>query len=418
MRVIGLDVHRSFAVSAVLEDGRMSAGGRIALEREEVLAFAKALRRDDEVVLEATGNTAAAVRPIAPHVRRPHVRRVAIANPVQVRAIAWAKVKTDKIDAGVLARLHASGFLPEVWSPDDETQAPRRVVAERAQLVSQMTRLKNRVHSVLHANLILPRDEGGLFGKVGRAWLDRAWLDRQPLPEDQRRTIARHLGELDRIGGELAAVDKRLAEQALSDERVRRLMTIGGVNAVVALSLIAAIGDVSRFSAPEKLVSYFGLNPSVRQSGDRPAFHGRITKQGRAHARAMLVEAAWSAASGPGPLRAFFIRIKDRKGQQIAAVATARKLAVLVWHLLVKGQDYAWSRPALVQWKRRQLELKAGRPSRRGGTKPGPARDYSLKTIRDKEREWLNMAEEEYRRFVSGWKEQPPGKRQPSRRTH
>jgi transposase len=408
MRVIGLDVHRSFAVSAVLEDGKMSAGGRIALEREEVLTFAKTLRPDDEVVLEATGNTAAVVRLIAPH-----VRKVAIANPVQVRAIAWAKVKTDKIDAGVLARLHASGFLPEVWSPDDETQALRRVVAERAQLVSQMTRLKNRVHSVLHANLILPRDEGGLFGKVGRAWLDR-----QPLPEDQRRTIARHLGELDRIGAELAAVDKGLAERALSDERVRRLMTIGGVNAVVALSLIAAIGDVGRFSSPEKLVSYFGLNPSVRQSGDRPAFHGRITKQGRAHARAMLVEAAWSAASGPGPLRAFFIRIKDRKGQQIAAVATARKLAVLVWHLLVKGRDYAWSRPALVQWKRRQLELKAGCPSRRGGNKPGPARDYSLKTTRDKEREWLNMAEEEYRRFVSGWKDRPSDEQRRPRRTH
>jgi len=408
MRVIGLDVHRSFAVSAVLEDGKLSAGGRIALEREEVLAFARTLRPDDEAVLEATGNTAAVVRLVAPH-----VRRVAIANPVQVRAIAWAKVKTDRIDAGVLARLHASGFLPEVWSPDEETQALRRLVAERTQLVSHMTRLKNRVHSVLHANLIPPRGDGGLFGKVGRAWLDR-----QPLPEDQRRTVARHLCELDRIGLELAASDRWLAERALGDERVRRLMTIGGINAVVAMSLLAAIGDIGRFSSPGKLVSYFGLNPSVRQSGDRPAYHGRITKQGRARARAMLVEAAFSAVTGPGPLRAFFARIKDRKGCQVAAVATARKLAVLVWHVLAKEQDYAWARPALVQWKRRQLELKAGRPSRRGGNKPGPAHDYSLKTTRDKERAWLNMAEEEYRRFVAGWRDQPPTDRKAAKRTH
>lgn len=400
MRIIGLDVHRSFAEVAILENGKLRSGGRIVLQHEQVLAFARTLRADDEVVLEATGNSAILVRLIAPF-----VRRVVVANPVQVRAIAWAKVKTDKIDAGVLAKLHASGFLPEVWVPDEETQARRRVAAERTQLVSHMTRLKNRIQSVLHANLI-PRYAGALFGKRGRAWLDA-----QPLPEDQKRTIARHLGELDRIGAELAELDKVLANEALGDDRVRRLMTIGGVNAVVAMSVLAAIGEITRFSSPEKLVSYLGLNPRVRQSGERPAFHGRITKQGRAHARAMLVEAAWSVVSGPGPLRAFFLRIKAKRGNQVAAVATARKLAVLIWHLLSKGQDYAWSRPALLQWKLRELELKAGSPSRRGGNKPGPARDYSLKTVRDKERQWLGLAEEEYRRFVDAWKPRPPEKR-------
>lgn len=400
MRIIGLDVHRSFAEVAILENGKLRSGGRIVLQHEQVLAFARTLRADDEVVLEATGNSAILVRLIAPF-----VRRVVVANPVQVRAIAWAKVKTDKIDAGVLAKLHASGFLPEVWVPDEETQARRRVAAERTQLVSHMTRLKNRIQSVLHANLI-PRYAGALFGKRGRAWLDA-----QPLPEDQKRTIARHLGELDRIGAELAELDKVLANEALGDDRVRRLMTIGGVNAVVAMSVLAAIGEITRFSSPQKLVSYLGLNPRVRQSGERPAFHGRITKQGRAHARAMLVEAAWSVVSGPGPLRAFFLRIRAKRGNQVAAVATARKLAVLIWHLLSKGQDYAWSRPALLQWKLRELELKAGSPSRRGGNKPGPARDYSLKTVRDKERQWLGLAEEEYRRFVDAWKPRPPEKR-------
>lgn len=400
MRIIGLDVHRSFAEVAILENGKLRSGGRIVLQHEPVVAFARTLRADDEVVLEATGNSAILVRLIAPF-----VRRVVVANPVQVRAIAWAKVKTDKIDAGVLAKLHASGFLPEVWVPDEETQARRRVAAERTQLVSHMTRLKNRIQSVLHANLI-PRYAGALFGKRGRAWLDA-----QPLPEDQKRTIARHLGELDRIGAELAELDKVLANEALGDDRVRRLMTIGGVNAVVAMSVLAAIGEITRFASPEKLVSYLGLNPRVRQSGERPAFHGRITKQGRAHARAMLVEAAWSVVSGPGPLRAFFLRIRAKRGNQVAAVATARKLAVLIWHLLSKGQDYAWSRPALLQWKLRELELKAGSPSRRGGNKPGPARDYSLKTVRDKERQWLGLAEEEYRRFVDAWKPRPPEKR-------
>ena len=398
MRVIGLDVHRSFAEVAILENGTIQHAGRFKLEHWRVIAFGKTLKRNDEVVLEATGNTSVIVRLLTPF-----VRRVVVANPLQVRSIAWAKVKTDKIDAGVLAKLHASGFLPEVWIPNEETEALRRRIAERNQLVSQMTRLKNRVHSVLHANLI-PRY--AVFSERGRTWLDT-----QPLPEDQRRQIGRHIDEHDRIAIELVALEKNLAENALRDDRVKRLMTIGGVNAIVALGVLAAIGDVARFSSPQKLVSYFGLNPKVRQSGDRPAYHGRISRQGRAHARAMLVEAAWSIATQPGPLRAFFNRVKQRRGQQIAAVATARKLAVLIWHLLTNEEDYAWTRPALMQWKIRELELRAGRASRRGGNKPGPARDYSLKTVRDKEREWLGLAEAGYRRFVSAWKEKPPTRR-------
>lgn len=356
MRIIALDVHRTFAQVAVLEDGKIRNAGRIDLEHSRLLQFAKTLKPDDEIIIEATGNTNVIVRLLSPF-----VGRVAIANPILVRAIAWAKVKTDKIDAAVLAKLHASGFLPEVWMPDEETETRRRVVAERAQLVSQITRLKNRIQSVLHANLIPPY-KGILFSQRGRTWLTA-----QPLPEDQRRVILRHAGELDRLGAELAEVDKSLAQRALEEPRVKRLMTITGVNATVAMSVLAAIGDIRRFSSQEKLVSYFGLNPRVRQSGDKPAYHGRITKQGRAHARSMLVEAAWVISGAPGPLRAFFIRIRDKRGKHVAAVATARKLAVVVWHMLTKDEDFTWSRPALLQWKLRKLELKAGHPSRRGG---------------------------------------------------
>jgi transposase len=110
---------------------------------------------------------------------------------------------------------------------------------------------------------------------------------------------------------------------------------------VVALAIVAAIGDAGRFEQSQKLVSYLGLNPSVRQSGLGPAYHGRITKQGRRHARGMLVEATWAAARAPGPLRAFFLRVRASRGQHVAAVATARKLAVIIWHLLRKGESYA-----------------------------------------------------------------------------
>jgi transposase len=120
---------------------------------------------------------------------------------------------------------------------------------------------------------------------------------------------------------------------------------------VVAVGLIAAIGPIDRFDGPEKLVVYLGLNPSVHQSGESRPRHGRITKQGRTHARTMLVEAASQAVRGPGPLGAFlplgafFERVRGRRGNHIAAVAVARKLAVIIWHLLSRGEDYAWVRP-------------------------------------------------------------------------
>jgi transposase len=203
-------------------------------------------------------------------------------------------------------------------------------------------------------------------------------------------------------------IDKSLAQKALDEPLVKRLMTIAGVNAIVAMSLLAAIGDIHRFSSPQKVVSYFGLNPRVRQSGDKPAYHGRITKQGRAHARSMLVEAAWVISGTPGPLRAFFIRIRDKRGKHVAAVATARKLAVIVWYMMSKDENFIWDRPALLQWKLRKLELKAGHPSRRSGKQKGSAADYNKKSVRDAEREMISNAEEEYRRFVATWKTHSP----------
>src|SRR5437660_6962219 len=186
------------------------------------------------------------------------------------------------------------------------------------------------------------------------------------------------------------------------NHRNTQLLTITGVNLIVAAGLVAAIGDVRRFTSPQQLVSYVGLNPRVRQSGLGVAQHGRISKRGRSHARAMLVEAAWAAAKAPGPLRAFFLRIRARRGHQIAAVAVARKLAVLCWHLLTKKTDYQWARPALVANKLRTMELQAGQPSSKGNTR-GTAYAYNVKALRDAEIELARHAEQAYERFVSHW---------------
>ena len=127
MRIIGLDIHRAFAEAVAWDDGKLKRLGRVDMRRPLLEAFAKKLSKDDIVVVEATGNAASVAAVIAPH-----VKRVVIANPKQVRIIAHAKIKTDTIDASVLAQLYASGFLPEVWIPNEPTQELRRHIVNKA----------------------------------------------------------------------------------------------------------------------------------------------------------------------------------------------------------------------------------------------------------------------------------------------
>jgi transposase len=168
-RVIGMDLHRTFAEVVFWQDGRLCWYGRVDMTRAGLEGFGRGLTKTDEVVLEATGNAMAVVR-----VLRPYVARVIIANPLQVKAIAHAHVKTDKIDAGVLASLHAAGFLPEVWLPDAETECRRRLVARRNQIVRHRTRVKNETHAILAAHPVPPCPPAELFNGPGRAWLARA----------------------------------------------------------------------------------------------------------------------------------------------------------------------------------------------------------------------------------------------------
>jgi hypothetical protein len=145
------------------EDGRLRWYGRVDMTRSGLEGFGRSLAKDDEVVLEATGNAMAAVRVLSPY-----VARVIMANPLQVKAIAHAHVKTDKIDAGVLASLHAAGFLPKVWLPDAGTERRRRLVARRNQIVRHRTRVKNESQGILAAHLVPPCPHAELFNGPGR----------------------------------------------------------------------------------------------------------------------------------------------------------------------------------------------------------------------------------------------------------
>lgn len=146
-----------------------------------------------------------------------------------MKAIAQAHVKTDKIDAGTLANLQAAGYLSQIWTPDAVIERKRRLAARRYQIVRHRTRIKNEVHSSLHAHLIPRCPHGDLFSARGRAWLAR-----QPLPDDECSAVDRHVRELDRLAEDQTVLDREIAQAAVDDPAVRRLITITGVNLTVA----------------------------------------------------------------------------------------------------------------------------------------------------------------------------------------
>jgi transposase len=392
MRYIGLDVHRDFCTVAISEGGPARPAGRIASTPTALGDFAAGLGAQDRVVLEATGNAWAIAAILAPH-----AAEVVLAHPRKLRAIAEAKVKTDVLDARILAELLAADLVPRVWRADDTTLALRRLCARRRQIVRQRTRTKNEAHAVLLRNLVrVPLSD--LFGPAGRRWLETI-----ELPVDERMTLESCLRRVDFLADELGQVERLLAHHALGSDQIRRLMTIPGVDLITAATLVGAIGDVARFPSARHLVGYLGLHPRVRQSGSAPARHGRTSKEGSAAARHALVEAAWMATRAPGPLRAFALRVRARRGPNVAAVALARKLCVLAWHLLSRQEDYAFARPSLAQSKLRRLELLTGTGRPRFARAPKPE---SSAAVRQRERELADQAERTYQRLVADWQAQ------------
>ncbi|MGZ6674747.1 MAG: IS110 family RNA-guided transposase [Solirubrobacteraceae bacterium] len=390
-------MHRDFCEVAIAEEGRVRSAGRIASRVAELELFAQSLVTGDVVALEATSGSDKIVS-----ILQGHGVRVVVANTRKLKSITEARAKTDRLDARTLARMLVSGLLAEVWTPDERTRTLRRLTNRRERVVRARTRAKNEAHGVLSRNLCERPPVTDAFGKAGRRWLTGL-----ELPIDERLTLEGCLRQIDFLDAEITILDREIARVALQWPEVLRLMTVPGVNVQTAAAFMASIGDIRRFSSPRKLVSYLGLDPRVRQSGNGPARHGRISKAGASEARHMLGEVAWKVMMTPGPLRAFFERVRARRGPQIAATATARKLTVLFWHMLTREQDYAFGRPAMTRNKIRPLELLAGAPSQKG--RHGIAGAKS-KAVFDAERELSRQAEAAYRRLISDWKATGPAK--------
>lgn len=350
----GLDAHKRFIQICKLDaDGRVCAENQIQATPEAISAFAQQLSTDDQVVLEATFHTWAIWSLL-----RPHAGKVLVANPMQVKAIAHARIKTDKIDARILAQLLRANLIPEVQMPDEQTWELRQLVAHRRFLGKRLVAVKNTIRGVLNRKLLsCPYVE--LFGASGRQWLAE-----QGLTETERFIVDSSLSVHDELVKRIDAVDAKLRTHATLSQQAKLLMTIPGVNVTVAIGLLSAIGDVSRFSSPQQLVSYFGLAPSTYQSGDT-CRHGSITKRGRSHARWLAIEAAQCMTMSSAPLVATYHRIRRKKAHNVAVTALARKLVVLVWHMLTKGEPYRYAPVARTRHKLRRVTANV-RPAKTG----------------------------------------------------
>lgn len=364
MPFAAFDLHKKMIQAATFDDlGNVLHRERFPATRPAIEAFAeKHLTPQHKVALEATFNTWEIVA-----ILQPLVAEVVVSNPLQTRAIAQAKVKTDKIDTDVLGHLLRCDYLPKVWIPTPEIRQLRHECTERANLTQDRTRIKNRIHAVLHQRLI-EAPHADLFSPQALAWLRTL-----PLDSPGRKTLDRYLRQLDAIEHEILAVGDDLARHAYATPQVKLLMTIPGVDFAVAESLYSTLGDISRFPTPDEAASYLGLVPSTYQSAET-CYHGRITKRGRAHARWLLVQAAQHLDRHPGPLGVFFRRLAHKKNRNIAVVATARKLVTISWHMLKNNEPYRYALPKASKAKFDRLRIRATGKRRKGGNAKGSGR--------------------------------------------
>jgi transposase len=288
---------------------------------------------------------------------------VVVSNPMITKAIASAKIKTDKVDAHVLAQLLRCDFLPEVWHPDEATRQLRELTGRRSALVGQRTAMRNRIHSVLAMRLIEAPEK--LFNAEGLDWLSTVELEPQA-----RMLVDSDLRQMEFLQKEIDALDDELAKRGHADERVKLLMTLPGVDVATALALLAAWGDVTRFPDGDHAASYLGLVSSTYKSADL-CYHGPITKRGNSHARWMLIEAAQHLDKHPGPLGNFFRRLARKKNRNVAVVAAARKMAMIAWQMLTTGEPYRYAIPKTTAAKLAKLRVKATGERRRGGVPKG-----------------------------------------------
>jgi transposase len=330
VRYVGIDIGKWKCNAAVMDpEGVIVEEFTFANDHAGLEELASRLTPEDRVVMESTGSVWSNLYNLLDEKHVP----VVLANPLKTRAIASARIKTDKVDARILTHLLRSNLVAECYVPPRSLRELRALVRHRASLVRVRTTVKNRVHALLDGRGIRC-EYSDLFGKRGSEWLRK--LDLGPL---DGLMLNNHLEHLESLNRQVDETDEMIRGRASVDEDVRLLLSLTGVDVYTALLIRSEIGGISRFPDYKRLVSWAGLAPSLHQSGS-VEYSGRITKQGSKMLRWAMVESARVAVRHDERMRGFYERVKRRRGDGKAVVAVACKMLKIIWFMLTRREAY------------------------------------------------------------------------------
>jgi transposase len=332
---LGIDLHlkRTYVVL-------MTSTGEVVDERRisnlDIEKYLKStVPRETYAELEATRNWA-----FMYDLLDAHVERVELAHPKELKAIASAAVKTDQIDAKVLANLARTNFLPTAYAAPKETRDLRLYIRHREWLIRQRTQAKNRIHAIQASyNRMSPVKD--LFGVQGRAYVDEIMAEIRPTAQ---RVVSDHLTLIDHLDQQVAALEADLTLSEADQQVVKLLKSMPGIGRITAIVILAEIGDIQRFDTPKALCHWAGLTPRVRKS-DQVVRHGRISKQGSPYLRAALTRAATVASRTSKRWYHVHEKMLPRCGRTGAKVAVAHRLLTVIFFMLTRHEPYLENYP-------------------------------------------------------------------------
>lgn len=271
-----------------------------------------------------------------------------LANPFKTRVIAEARIKTDKLDARILCHLLRSNLIPESYVAPDSIREDRSILRLRINLVQDRTRVVNRVHSLLD-KYDVNYSCSHLFGKKGLKWLKSLKLN----GNDQVQ-LNNHINNIEFLNNEIVQIDKKVSVQAVSNENVKILMSMTGIDYFSAMLIMSEIGDITRFDHPSKLVSWSGLCPTIHQSGNS-LYMGRM-KDGNKKIRWIMIQAANTAVRTDNRMRNYYTRIVKRHGHSVAITHVANKMIRIMWYMLKNKETYQDGKQDTYQRKLKRIQ--------------------------------------------------------------
>ena len=321
MLYVGVDAHSKTSWITVMDEkGKIVKREQINTSRKDVQKSLGRYRQPVKAVVEASRSWG----PIYDWLDEV-ADDVILAHPGKVRAIAEARIKTDKMDSETLAHLLRTDLIPQAYAPSKDIRAIKRVLRQRMFFVRVRTMLKNRIKALLAQHSIDTPDVSDLYGKKGLQWLRNL-----KLPEPDGKLLSEDLDLLIVLNERIAATESLIAELSAGDDVVDWLFSLPGIGKFLSVLIRYEVDNIARFSSAKKFTGYTGLVPSTYASGERMV-HGRLTKRGNKWLRWAFIEAVTPAIRKSSMLRRYYDKIKSRRGCKDARVATARKLAELAW---------------------------------------------------------------------------------------